>query len=145
MNYRYAYLLFIVFATSIQTAYDTRYGKMDERSIGYLRRTQAAQYQLFAQGNIKVENLNTDEFSIPDFAGCFTKSLEHDPITGVLTANGATNYIQLLKAIQTGQQVEFNVIHLAPGSLRLYENPQAGFSYSLAGCDSSLFIMEIPP
>lgn len=80
--------------------------------------------------------------SIPYFADSFTKLLEHDPITGLLTDSGIKNYQQLTIALQTGKQEDFNAINRASGTQRLWASPQSAFASMM---DPQQFLMSIPP
>lgn len=61
------------------------------------------------------------------FTHSFSKLLDHDSKTGLLTIHGQKNYQQLQKALQTGSQADFNAIERAKGIKRLWANPQASF------------------
>jgi len=81
--------------------------------------------------------------SLAAYAGSFTKGLEHDSLTGLLTANGQLNYQQLLKALFSGLQEDFNAIQLA-GTRKLV-NPQASYARSLMGTPAMITPMPAAP
>ena len=86
---------------------------------------------------------NGDEERVPFFAAQYTKGLEHDTTTGLLTDAGQQSYKELITAMNNGNQSSFNAITLA-GPRKLV-NPQGGLTFSLEGRDSSLFILpEFP-
>src|SRR5262249_25026000 len=92
-----------------------------------------------------IENENNgDEKIVPDAASQFTKTFPHDPLTGLANATGFASYQQLVKAINNGQQADFNAIIRAPGASKLV-NPQAALAFSLQGADSSLFSIPLFP
>lgn len=93
--------------------------------------------------NIENEN-NGDEQTVPDAASQFTKTFTHDPTTGLVDATGLASYQQLVKAINDGQQADFNAIVRAPGASKLV-NPQAALAFSLQGADTSLFSIPLFP
>lgn len=125
---------------------EARMGPRDERKLAYNTRRQAAYTQTLNRPytNMNDEN-NGDEVTVPNFAGNFNKCLEHDPVTGNLTDNGKSNYLQLVKACTNSKQVDWNAIQRTPGAIRLFVNPQAGCALTMNGEDSSLFVMELPP
>ena len=88
---------------------------------------------------------NSDETRVPDYAAMYSKGLEHDPKTGLLTKNGKKNYQILLQALTTGDQATYNSISLAEGSLLKLVNPQASAAFSFSGTDSSLTKMPLFP
>ncbi len=75
----------------------------------------------------------------------FTKLLEHDPQTGLLTQNGQDNFEKLLHALKTGDQQDFNAISRARDVKRLWYNPQAAFSPFLKNLDPTSFGFPAPP
>ena len=88
---------------------------------------------------------NGDDVNIIDFAGAMTKTLEHDPITGLLTPTGQASYKMLLQALQTQQQTDFNAITRAPGATMKLYRPQTAFAFSLQGADPSSIPMLPSP
>lgn len=75
----------------------------------------------------------------------FTKLLEHDSQTGMLTQSGQENFEKLLHALQTGKQEDFNAIARAPEVKRLWYNPQAAFSPLLEKLAPKSFNLGAPP
>lgn len=119
---------------------EPRLGNQDERAVAFRRRVLTAERETILRPPNPIESEgNGDEFLVPQFAANFTKTLEHDPITGLLTAEGQKNYKRLLQALKTGKQEDFNSIVRAPNSTVKLTNPQAAFTFSLEGSDSSLF------
>lgn len=106
----------------------------------WLERLTAARISALMQPSYDITTeLNGDE-DLPLYAGSFTKGLEHDATTGLLTNNGVAAFQQLLLALSTGLQANYNAITLAAGSSQL-KNPQAAFARSLVGtpnCDIPL-------
>lgn len=120
--------------------------RKDERIAAFKRRLGTACLRTLRQKkhNIACEN-NGDERRVPYFAAMHTKALEHDPVSGLLTPAGQDNYRQLLKALKTGSQDDFNAIERAPGATMKFISPQSGFTFCLDGCDSSTFDLELFP
>lgn len=86
-----------------------------------------------ARYNIEDEH-NGDDTNVANYAGSFTKTLDHDGTTGVATTtDGQPNYVRLLTALQTGAQADFNAIERAPNATRKFVNPQAAFAKSMIG------------
>lgn len=75
----------------------------------------------------------------------FTKLLEHNSKTGLLTQNGQKNFDKLIKALETGNQEDFNVIERAPNIRRLWYNPQSAFSPLLVNLAPESFQVPPPP
>jgi len=115
-------------ANELQTAYQIRQGCGYRDTIG--------------NPVITIDDLNPDEANIPNYAAMFTKGLPHDPVSGLLTPVGITSYQQLLKAMNTGNQSDYNAIVL--GGTRGLVSPQSGFTFSLQGKDCSLFLALQP-
>ncbi len=90
--------------------------------------------------NLAAEN-NGDENTVPGYASQFSKTFSHDANTGLLTAQGQASYQQLVKAMNSGLQCDFNAIVRYPSSFKLV-NPQSGLAFCMEGCDSSLFSIE---
>ena len=80
-----------------------------------------------------------------DYAFPFTKLLEHDAKTGLLTPNGQKNYQQLEKSLQTGKQQDFNTIERTKGTQRLFANPQAAFAHTYPKLDPESIKVLPPP
>jgi hypothetical protein len=60
-----------------------------------------------ATNNMTLKN-NGDQNTVPFFASQFSKTFEHDLVTGLLTAQGQASYEQLLVAMSNGKQADFN-------------------------------------
>ena len=117
----------------------------DERLITFAHRLARAQKATLWQHKSKIEhNHHNDEKKIPFYAAQFTKTLEHDPATGLLTTEG--QYKKLLKALKTGEQKKFNKIMRSSAQAGKLTNPQGSFMFSLEGVDSAFFSMiPFPP
>jgi hypothetical protein len=123
-----------------------RLNETDERTAAFSRRLlNAFRRNLKSQPNDIQHNGNNDQTTVPFFAAKFTKTLEHDPSTGLATVAGQSAYKQLLKSLRTGRQADFNAITRAPGAFFKLVNPQGAFAFSIEGKDSSTFkIPEFP-
>jgi hypothetical protein len=119
----------------------------DERQAAMLVRASAAVTETIGRPNYNIEGTNNgDEENVPDFAAQYSKLLEHDQDSGILTVNGQKAYMQFVKAMSTGLQADFNAIQFAPdGTLRLLVDPQSGLAWSMQGKDSGLCAMPLPP
>jgi hypothetical protein len=119
----------------------------DEKAVAFRRRFLGALRQTIGRhGTPNIKGHQTpDELVLPAFAGQFTKTLEHDPNTGLLTSTGQTSYRTLLQALNTGKQSIFNAIVRAPQAKQKLVDPQNGFTFSFEGSDSSLFTIAQPP
>lgn len=93
--------------------------------------------------NITSEN-NGDQYNIPDFAAMFTKTLDHDPITGVANATGQQSFQTMVNANENGQQATYNAIVRHAGAGKLV-NPQSSAAWTLIGRDSSAMPMPTVP
>lgn len=121
---------------------ESRFAQKDERKVAFDRRSAACCMRSLMEPRHDIEcEGNGDEKRVPFFAAQFSKTLEHDPATGLLTDNGQENYKLLVRAMRNGKQDAFNAIQRAPGASTLV-NPQGGLTFGLEGCDSSLF--ELP-
>ncbi len=118
----------------------------DERRAAFNMRLASNYERTFGQAvnYLPLEN-NGDEKSVPNYASQFSKTLQHDPTTGILTTQGQQSYVQMVQAVGNGQQSAFNAIVRAPGATIKLVNPQAAFAFCLQGCDSSLFSMPLFP
>lgn len=117
-----------------------------EAEIAYGVRLGAACQSTLAQPPFDIEqNNNGDETNVADYAGQFTKLLEHNPVTSAPSPFGQQQYEQFVKAINSGLQADFNAMVLTPGIQRLLVNPQAALAWTLQGIDSSLPPMPIAP
>jgi len=112
----------------------------------YLRRRRAyrvktrAAYTEYRYG-ITLPTPNSDELQFAKRIGNFTKTLPHNEAGEVDLAA----YDQLTEALKSGQSSDFDAIPLDPSSARKLANPQAAFTYSLAGGDSHSFKMPPAP
>src|SRR5438309_477018 len=135
-------LLSLVAQCSYAEFGESRLGPKDERKVAYDARRQAAHYQTLAQSSHDIEhNNNGDEIDVPNFAAMFHKIFQHNSSDGQLTAQGVASYQQLVKAMSTGHQADFNAIQFSAGSPRKLVNPQSGLALTMNGMDSSLFLM----
>jgi hypothetical protein len=87
---------------------------------------------------------NRDQFNVPNFAAMFTKTLDHDPITGVASTTGQQNFQILVNATENGQQTTYNSITRHSGASK-FVNPQASAACNLMGRDSSAIPMPMVP
>lgn len=83
---------------------------------------------------------NGDEVNVPHLAGSYTKALPHDQLGHVEPAA----YQQLLDALASQQNADFEAIPLGPGE-RLLTNPQAGLSFDSEGLDPQQFSQPPAP
>ena len=124
----------------------SRFSTKDERKAAFARRDGGACMRTILEKNYTITDENNgDEKLVPDYAAMYSKGLEHDPKTGLLTKNGQKNYQLLLEAIASGDQTTYNSIALAEGTLRKLVNPQASAAFSFSGIDSSLTRMPLFP
>ena len=79
---------------------------------------------------------------LPFFAGNFTKGLEHNKKTGLLTHKGQENYKKLLKALSSGKEGDFNAITYA-GSFT-FAHPHEACSLDVKEL-ASFHIPSFPP
>jgi hypothetical protein len=124
-----------------------RFCGKDERLIAFAHRLARAQRNTLWQHKSRItDNHTNDEKEIPLYAAQFTKTLEHDPVTGLLTKEGQEQYKKLLKALKTGNQKKFNEIIRASAQAGKFINPQGAFMFSLEGIDSAFCSMKpFPP
>ncbi|MCX5921817.1 MAG: vanadium-dependent haloperoxidase [Candidatus Dependentiae bacterium] len=120
--------------------------RADEPRVAYNARVNAAYRETLGRSghNIETDN-NGDETNVVGYAGSFTKLLEHDTTTGLLSATGLANYEKLIKALKSGMQVDYNDIERSAGSSRLFVNPQSGFALTMNGMDSAQLSMLLSP
>jgi hypothetical protein len=142
-------LLFLALLTlSIHHGYaaNLRPAQSDERYSAYRIRVDAAYHQTLQQplNNLSAEG-NGDEATVPNYAASFTKLLDHDPTLGTASTAGQAAYEQLIKAMSTGQQSDFNAITFHSGTQRKYVNPQSGLAWTLIGGDSCSFSISPAP
>lgn len=137
-------LLCIALLLPVYNTYTLR--RLDERPAAHKTRKQATKTQMQNPWINLAAQTNGDDIDVPNRAGSFTKLLEHDVVDGILTAYGSENYNQLLLALETDVQADFNAIEFSsPAVLRKLINPQAGFAFSMEGCDSSQSVLPFPP
>jgi membrane-associated phospholipid phosphatase len=113
------------------------------KGINYACRMMSAVNMVLKQPNYNIYAEHNGDDNLVAYAGSFSKTLEHDAVTGLLTANGQINYQRLLTAVNTGQQAAFNAIVQAPENTRKFVNPQASFARSLEGIPG--MIAPLPP
>ena len=118
---------------------------VDERRLAYDTRVAAAFYQTLAQAFIDVIDLNPDEQNIADYAGSFSKSFDHNTETSAPSAAGQAAFVQLVKAVHSGLQADFNLIERAEGATAQLKCPQASLAFSMQGRDSCLMLADAPP
>ncbi len=124
----------------------SRFTAEDERKPAFARREGGACMRTMLEKNYDItKEHNRDEKKIPCYQAMYSKGLEHDPKTGLLTKNGQRNYELLLKAIASGEQNDYNALALAQGSVRKLTNPQASAAFSFEGIDSSLTQLPLFP
>lgn len=139
-------LTFLSLSSQYGHCANLRPAQSDERIPAYRIRVDAAYYQTLQQSKNIIENgANGDETSVPNYAASFSKLLDHDLDEGTLTDGGKSAYEQLVKALSTGDQADFNSISFAAGTQRKFVNPQASFAFSLLGKDTSLFTTPLVP
>lgn len=144
MNIRHTFIFVGMLIALPLFAEPPRFQSKDERRIAYNMRLNCAFLGTLHNSPIDCTDLNPDETNVPLFAAQHSKTFEHDPVTGQLTANGVQAYAQMVKAMHSGLQADFNAINRAPGSARLLVSPQAGLAFSNQGKDSSLLLAQTP-
>lgn len=108
------------------------------RAEAYAMRLASSHAMTLQQNKYLIDNEhNGDEQNVPEYAGSFHKGLEHDTTTGLLTAQGKTSFEQLLQAIASGSQADFNLIVRAPGATMQFKSPQGAYTRSLIGVPGS--------
>lgn len=83
---------------------------------------------------------NGDETDVPRYTGNFSKALPHD----ALGHPDPDAYGQLLEALASGANSDFEAIPLGPGG-RLLANPQAGLAFDCEGLDPQQFFQPPAP
>jgi hypothetical protein len=83
---------------------------------------------------------NGDEVKYPSFVGNFHKTLPHDPVTGEVDPAA---YAQLLKAIESGDFAEFELV--PAGGVGRLANPLGAISYNMEGPDTAAVPVPPPP
>jgi hypothetical protein len=117
----------------------------NQRGREYVMRLAAALQSTLEQPNYTITAENNGEATAANLFGtAHTKSLTHDTVTGLLTPGGVLNYEQLLKAIASTEQADFNAVVRFPGSSK-FANPQAGNMLSLEGVPNNLIPLPIFP
>lgn len=150
---RYIYLLGLVLFSQIHATTQRlgqfgeitrfKYGPDERKAAFNIRLATSYLRSLEMPANPIEQENNGDEDSVPFFASQFTKSFEHGP-DGLLTEQGQESYRQLVKAMKTGKQEDFDAIIRAPGACKLV-NPQSALAFCLEGCDSCLFSIPLFP
>ena len=147
--------LLLIIGNGIANAAVTNYnpGRFDfgfnnsdgEKRAAFNRRLVADYLRTVSLLSNAIENQNNgDEQNVPGAASQFTKTFSHDATTGLPDATGIASYQQLVKAINNGQQADFNAIVRVAGSNKLV-NPQGALAFSLQGAESSLFSIPLFP
>lgn len=113
-------------------------------SCGEDRRTQAYSIRLTAAIDNYVRPVpchvnNGDEVLYADRRAQYSKSLPHDPTTGLV--NPAA-YQQFLNGVNSGN---FDNVQLAPNATNKLTNPLGGLAFDLIGGDSHSFAVPPPP
>jgi hypothetical protein len=110
------------------------------RARAFTLRNDAARSNMTGTPANLAQTPNTDDDIYADKRASYTKGLPHDN-------NGLVDlaaYNQLVTALSTGSQADFNAIPLgAPAGNRKLTNPQAGFAFEMEGSDGQSFV--IPP
>lgn len=101
-------------------------------------RFDAAADQRFS--DLPKQETNGDD-AYPDRRASFTKTLPHNAFGEVDTAA----YDELLKALGSRDQNDFEAITLAPGAQRKLANPQGAYKLEMTGLDSNLTWMRPAP
>jgi hypothetical protein len=135
----------IVYGVTLYARDDYFFNFNNQRSKEYIMRSDAASQMTLMQPeyDITVEN-NGDATAENLFAAAHTKSLTHDSVTGLLTPEGVQSYQQLLTAIDSTQQGDYNAIVRFPGSSKLV-NPQASNMLTLEGIPNNLMPIPVFP
>ncbi|MBA2306840.1 hypothetical protein H0W26_01745 [Candidatus Dependentiae bacterium] len=87
--------------------------------------------------------LTNDEKNVPFFAATFSKGLEHDPVTGLLTVLGQQNYTKFLHALSTQNPQDFAAVQYAGSGT--FGNPKESFLKSFDGKDLTEFTITSFP
>ena len=117
---------------------DRRFRDNSARIRSALGKIEEGQFTLlkeFTAEDLRYKNLG--------YLGSFTKSLEHDPITGTLTE--PKEYEKLVKALFTSDQELLASVKLANGAVQLLVNPTAAFSSVIQGGAQNKFVVPNPP
>lgn len=97
--------------------------------------------QTYLQEFIHPQTTNGDEGLYADYRASFTKTLPHDGLGEV--EPGA--YHALLKALETGENTDFEAVPLSPGAARKLANPQGAYKFEMAGRDGQNTYMRAAP
>ena len=106
-------------------------------------RVEAARLDFNHARSLPIQESNNDEsrYSDQHFYGNITKALPHNQYGEV----DPVEYTQLLKALETQKQSDFNVINLATGATRKLANPQGSDRFPLIGMDGHATRMPKAP
>lgn len=141
--------LLILSAPSVFSANEHRNYREERQKAARIRRASGSMQLYIPDYDITTEHNGDEDLfrynSSYPYAGAQTKGFEHDATTGGLTSNGKIAFEQLLYAMTTGRQSDFNAIQFASGNLRTLINPQASFAYNFEGADSAMLSMPISP
>jgi hypothetical protein len=116
----------------------------NETAGAYTTRLGAAYNQCYNRPAVPLI-LNPNITGVADYAGMFTKTLAHDPVTGIATPDGQANFEVLLQATQNGLQATYNSIAQAATNTRKFVNPQASAAWCMIGCDTASISIPMPP
>jgi len=104
-------------------------------ALGRIQQGPIVILQQFTPEDVRYRNFN--------YNGSFSKSLEHDSVTGALTAT--SEYEKLVRSLFRSDQSLLNDVQLAPGAVQLLVNPTAAFSSVLQGAPQNRFELLPPP
>lgn len=146
-RFRFLFIFIFLGTNAVHAANPYLFNHSNPKGINYLARLASALHLVLQQPNYDITaEHNGDDTNVAGYAGSFSKALEHDGTTGLLTTDGQTNYALLLAALTPPVlQSNFNAIVRAPGATRKFVNPQASFALSLVGCPSALIAMPSAP
>lgn len=124
------------------------YSKIQQKPQPNLNAKVKIDLSLIDKNIYAISNNNGDEElyknnNIAPYAGSFHKLLPHDLITGQLT--NKTSFEQLIKALNSGLQSDFNKIVLFDNTKDQLADPQASLNYCLIGLDNSSIRNPTPP
>ncbi|MEM9704535.1 MAG: vanadium-dependent haloperoxidase [Pseudomonadota bacterium] len=115
-------------------------GPIERRFDALDVRTKAAATEFKARNRRQQTNGDDDRYR--DFRASFTKTLEHDPNTGLADRRA---YRRLQKALDDTSPEAFDRIPLSPEADRRLANPQAAFRFELTGTDGHQTRMPAAP
>lgn len=107
----------------------------DQSQGAYTTRLLAAYNQCYNNPPVPLV-LNPDITNVPHYAGMFTKTFAHDPVTGIATAAGQASFETLLQAVANGQEATYAAIAQSPTNTRKLVNPQASAAWCMLGRDT---------